>query len=372
MRYCNKCILPSTRPNLIIHEDGECNACRNFKNKPKINWKKREILFKKIINKAKKKSKFHDCLIPVSGGKDSTWQVVKCLDYGLTPLAVTWRTPGRTKLGQQNLDNLIRLGVDHIDYTIDPKIESRFALNAFKKFGTPGLPQHLATYQIPLKLALYYSIPLIIYGENSATEYGNTDGENLNFYLTENWINKYGVTHGTRASDWIDKTLTKKKMSSYFAPNLTELQKKKIKALYLGNFFKWDTENSYKIAKKNGFKKSSSGAKVGIYDYADIDCDLIAVHHFIKWYKFGFTRDFDNLSIEIRNKRIERKKAIKLIKKMDFNNARPFIRKWCKFTGISEKNFFEICEKFRNKKIWYKDKNTWKIKNFIIKDFNWK
>ena len=149
MRYCNKCILPSTRPNLIIYEDGECNACKNFKLKSNVNWKKREKLFKTIVDDAKRKSNFHDCIIPVSGGKDSTWQVVKCLDYGLTPLTVTWRTPGRTKLGQQNLDNLIKLGVDHIDYTIDPKVESEFALKAFKKFGTPGLPQHLATYQIP-------------------------------------------------------------------------------------------------------------------------------------------------------------------------------------------------------------------------------
>ena len=187
MKYCKKCLLPDTRPNLAIDSKGICNACNQYKNnKQKINWKKREQIFKKIVSRVKKRSKFHDCLVPVSGGKDSTWQIVKCLEYGLTPLAVTWRTPGRTQLGQENLNNLINLGVDHIDFTINPKVEAYFVKKAFKKYGIPAIPQHLAIYQIPLSIAEKFSIPLVVWGENSALEYGGKDDEVNETKLTEN------------------------------------------------------------------------------------------------------------------------------------------------------------------------------------------
>ena len=264
MKYCKKCLLPDTRPNLAIDSKGICNACNQYKNnKQKINWKKREQIFKKIVSRVKKRSKFHDCLVPVSGGKDSTWQIVKCLEYGLTPLAVTWRTPGRTQLGQENLNNLINLGVDHIDFTINPKVEAYFVKKAFKKYGIPAIPQHLAIYQIPLSIAEKFSIPLVVWGENSALEYGGKDDEVNETKLTENWINKYGVTNGTRAADWIDKFLTKKKLSSYFAPKISKIEKKNIKAIYLGSYFNWNARNTFKVAKKFGFKNKSGSPELG-------------------------------------------------------------------------------------------------------------
>ena len=78
---------------------------------------------KKLWLKPKVKNRDWDCVIPVSGGKDSTWQVVKALQYQLKPLCVTWKTPARSSHGQRNIDNLISLGVDHIDFSINPKVE---------------------------------------------------------------------------------------------------------------------------------------------------------------------------------------------------------------------------------------------------------
>ena len=125
--FCQECILPDTRPNLEIGEDGVCTACFSHRTKESIDWPGRVEAFREIVEQAISRTERYDCVIPVSGGKDSTWQVLKCLEYGLTPLAVTWRPPGRTELGQRNLDNLVQLGVDHIDYQINPSIESRFA-----------------------------------------------------------------------------------------------------------------------------------------------------------------------------------------------------------------------------------------------------
>src|SRR3989344_9195869 len=129
--YCAVCVLPNTRPGLVLDDKGVCNACRQSAQE-EVDWKQRKQDWEKVVFEAKEKQAVYDCVIPVSGGKDSTWQTVMCLEHGLRPLAVTWRTPARTKLGQKNLDNLISLGVDHIDWSVNPTIERTFMLETFR------------------------------------------------------------------------------------------------------------------------------------------------------------------------------------------------------------------------------------------------
>jgi hypothetical protein len=142
-------------------------------------------------------------------------------------------------------------------------------------------------------------------------------------------------------------------------------------AIFLGYYFAWDVQTTKEVATAYGFQPSLDDPKTGIYDFADIDDDFISIHHFLKWYKFGFTRSFDNLALEIRNGRITRKEAIKNIKNLGVQFPKDDINKFCKFIGISLENFFDICEKFRNNDIWFKENKTWKIKDFLISDWNW-
>jgi len=187
MKYCRRCILPDTRPNLRLDAEGVCNACRTHAARPQVDWAARRADFGRVVESARKKSTGYDCVIPVSGGKDSTWQVVTCLEGGLKPLAVTWRTPGRTAIGQANLENLVKLGVDHIDYSISPRVEARFMLKTFERFGSTAIPMHLALFNIPLTIAVRFRIPLVVWGENSAFEYGGTYDERTGFRLDAAW-----------------------------------------------------------------------------------------------------------------------------------------------------------------------------------------
>jgi N-acetyl sugar amidotransferase len=371
MRYCKKCILPDTRPNLELDEEGVCNACKSHETKTNIDWEGREKAFRNVVENAKQASKGYDCIIPVSGGKDSHWQVVKCLDYGLNPLTVTWKTPGRTELGARNLANLISLGVDHIDYQINPVVEKKFLYQALDRFGTPAIPQHMAIFSIPLRMAAKFNIPLVVWGENSAFEYGTKEEKYTGLRLDGNWLKKFGVTHGTTAKDWVSNELSEKELTPYFWPADEELENKGVMAVFLGYYFQWDPEVSLTTAEAHGFRTRYEGPKTGYYDYADIDCDFISVHHYIKWYKFGFTRLFDNLSLEIRNGRVSRENALDILRNNGDQKPVEDIRKTCHFMGMSEDRFYEILEKFRNHHIWGKDKGTWKINNFIIKDWKW-
>jgi len=356
--WCKSCVLPNTRPNFSFNNAGICNACE-FKKK-KIQWKKKYFQFKKIISHAKKKSTNYDCIIPVSGGKDSTWQVYKCLTYGLKPLAVTWKPQSRTNVGKLNLANLINLGVDHQDITVNPKVEKKILLETFKRKGSTAISMHLGIFNIPLILAKKFRVPLIIWGENSAAEYGYNEQKDVRIDLNDKWLKNYGVTNSINYRDLISYGFKKKDLFFYTPPK----DNYKVRQIFLGNYIKWDPIKVSNISKKLGFKNIKS-PKTGYYNFADIDDDFISIHHWLKYYKFGFTRLFDNLSIEIRNGRISRSKALKIIKKSSFFPPTKDINKFCKYVNISTKEFFNISEKFRNKDIWKKKNNKWMIQDFI-------
>lgn len=343
-----------------------CNACRSHGKKEIIDWEKRAQSFRELAQNVKQKSSGYDCVIPVSGGKDSTWQVVTCLEHGLTPLAVTWKSPARTALGQKNLDNLVSLGVDHIDYQISPKTERIFMLEAFKRYGSTAIPMHTAIFSIPLRIAAKFHIPLIVWGENSALEYGGEE-ELQGITLDEAWIKKFGVTHGTTSLDWVSEKLTAKMLAGYESPSAAEMQN--TAGIFLGYYFPWDVETSLRVAKAHGFQTREEGPRTGIYDYADIDDAFISIHHYLKWYKFGFTRSFDNLSLEIRNGRITREQAIEKLKALGTECPKEDIKALCAFLGISESEFFEICKSFRNTAIWKRNKGKWEIPGFLIEGY---
>lgn len=363
MIYCKKCILPNTRPNLEIMKDGVCNACHSWINKKEdINWQERQKQFLEVVDRIKKTNSKWDCVIPVSGGKDSTWQVIKALEYGLRPLCVTWRTPARNLLGQKNLDNLINLGVDHIDFSINPKVEKLLTLKTFKKAGSLAIPMHMALFAIPLQTAINYKIPMVLWGENSAIEYGGSNRSLLGFKMTLGWLKTYGVTQGTIAQDWVDEDLNLKDLSSYIWPTDQEMEMAGVTAAFLGWYFRWDPHEAYLVAKNNGFVALDDAPKTGLYDFADVDDEfIIAIHHWLKWYKFGFTRLWDNLSLEIRMGRISRDKAVDIVKVRGEEYPIDAIEKFCMWVGISIEEFQNISNSFRNNKIWFKQANKWQI-----------
>lgn len=372
MKWCRSCILPDTRPGIVLNSEGDCEACVNIgKKTEEIDWVQRENEFLQLVESVKSDDRGYDCLVPVSGGKDSTWQIIKCLEVNLKPLALTWKTPGRTTIGQCNLDNLVSLGVDHIDWQVNPAVEKKFMLKSFKKYGSTAIPMHMAIHSMPLKIAVNMKIPLVIFGENAAFEYGSGGDDSLTGYsLDSNWRKKFGVTHGTTARDWIHEDLSEKDMTPYFGPTDQELEDQNIKAIFLGHYFKWDVQESLKVASNHGFITGNE-ARTGIYDFADIDDDFISIHHWMKWYKFGITRSFDNLSLEIRNGRINREDAINIITELGEEKPVKDINALCQYLDIKEVEFMQIANKHRNQDIWIKKNDVWMIRDFLLSNWDW-
>lgn len=372
MNYCRLCILPDTRPGIALDADGVCTACQGHRDKEeRIDWAARAEAFERLVADAKARASGHDCVVPVSGGKDSWYQIIKAQEYGLKVLAVTWRTPARTEVGQRNLDAMVqKLGVDHIDYTIDPEVERKFMVAAYEDKGATGLPMHMALFAIPITLAVRLRIPLILWGENPQLEYGGNEAERLSERLDADWLARHGCLQATDADFWVGRNgLTESDLAPYRFPTDPDFE---VRSVFLGAFFKWDSFENARIAEAHGFTHDAADMKTGAWAFADIDCHFISLHHFLKWYKFGITRAFDNLSVQIRRGDITRAEAIERVRAAGAQVPREDIRRFCAFAGKPESWFWETAETFRNPEIWEKRADgTWWIPGFLIEDWPW-
>jgi hypothetical protein len=162
-------------------------------------------------------------------------------------------------------------------------------------------------------------------------------------------------------------------LTAYFGPSAEELDAAGVRAVFLGYYLGWDPAETWRVARAHGFQADGQGPRTGYYDFADIDDAFIAIHHWMKWYKFGFTRLFDNLSLEIRNGRMTRERAIDIVRTRGDQTPREDIAKFCAFAGIPEVQFFATAAKFLNREIWsQRPDGTWWIRDFLIDDWEWR
>jgi N-acetyl sugar amidotransferase len=370
IRYCTNCVVPSTRPGISFDSEGVCSACQGAREKKKdIDWdrRKKELLsfFDRYRTDDPKK---YDCIVPVSGGKDSIYQVhlVKNV-FGMHPLCVTYRTDSRTSYGEHNIQALRNMGVDHVDFTPNTAGFRKLCRKTFEKYGDSSLADHFGIYCLVPRMALRFGLPLVIFGENPDMEYGADADKRKVAQMNREWIDNVNILKGTKAEDWVDDSLSLEEVRSLMLPSSEELDGLGYTPLFLGYYIPWDAKQNVEIAEKHGFLRRKGKPIFGLYDYADLDCMRICIHHYFKWLKFGFNRFTDHCSNEIRKGRMTRDEAIELVRKYD--GQKPpirFIEHFCEYIGITQDRFWEIAEKFRNKDIWKKDENDeWYIDGWI-------
>jgi len=370
IKYCKKCVMPCTRPKIGFNEHGVCSACVSAAQKQEaIDWKQREAQLRKILDSHRKKDPTqYECIIPVSGGKDSTYQVhmIKNI-YQMNPLCITNRTLARTPRGEENLQSLRNMGVDHIDFTVNPVGFNKATRKAFEKNGDSSLVEHLATYAVVTRLAVQLRIGLVVWGENPYMEYGGPEKDRKADQLNKKLAQQLPVLMGKTAHDWVNKHTSIQELESLLMPTDQELRAIKHTPIFLGHYIPWDAKRNVEIAKTYGYKARESGPIMGLYDYADLDCMNIVIHHYFKWLKFGFNRVTDNASNEIRKGRMTRAEAIALVRKRDgIKPPKEYIEHFCRQIGITVKRFWDTAEKFRNKDIWKKTEDgEWYIEGWI-------
>ena len=368
MKYCNNCLIPDTRPDQIFDSKGVCNACLSFKNNKNINWSERLKKLDEIIEEAKSRATSWDCVIPSSGGKDSTYQALWARSKGLNPVLVTASTCDLSQLGRKNLENLKNLGFDTVEISDNSKTRARLNKLSLELIGDISWPEHVSIFTTPIKFALKYKIPLILYGENPQIEYGGPDKSLSNYNLDRKWMEEFGGLIGLRVSDLIDIYKFKKTdLNSYTYPDQNELENFQVKSIFLGFFEMWDSLRNYELAKKNGFSEFHKNIEGCFFNFEKIDNYQHGIHDYFKYLKFGFGRATDQLSYLIRRGKIKRKEAI--LKVQDFEGFYPksYMNKSLKEIlgkiNMTVEEFNIICDKFTNKNIFKCDQSGKLIKD---------
>lgn len=361
IRYCEHCLMPETKPDLFIDDQGVCSACRYYERRGEIDWQSRRKELERILDRYRSKdSSRNDCVIPVSGGKDSHYQVIKMLEMGMNPLCVTATTDHLSTYGRKNIENIKNLGVDYIEVSVNPVIRRRINAMALRQVGDISWPEHVTIFTIPVRIAVSMGIPLIIWGENSQNEYGGPAADAENTTLTRRWLEEFGGLLGLRVNDLIGQEgIEKKHLIHYTYPDNDALQRVGVTGLFLGHYIPWDGYSNALIAEGHGFTTYGKTVEGSIVNYENLDNHQTGIHDYFKFLKFGFGRATDLACLHIRRGRLTREDGLALVKRHDGKFPWEYLGMplvdILSNIGMELDEFIRICDRFTNKRLFKRD-----------------
>ena len=360
MKYCKKCLQTDTRPGIKFDKDGICPACNYHESLKLVDWDERRKELDSIVafGKANNHSGY-DCIIGVSGGKDSTRQAIYVKEVlKMNPLLVSLGYPPEqiTQRGVDNVSNMIKHGFDCISINPAPQIWRRLMNKGFFEFTNWARSTEFALFSSVPRLAIAYQIPLIWWGENAALQLGDlnvmgksgSDGNNLR---SMNTLNGGDIT-------WMmNNEIQKYKILQYVYPSKKEIEDANIRITFLGYFWKdWSLVDNGNYSTLRGLeirneKPWEIGDPMGI---TSLDEDWVTFNQMIKYFKYGFGRIADYVNEDIRNERITREEGIWLNEKYDGKCSPKYIESFCNYINISVADFWQQVDQSVNIELFEK------------------
>lgn len=354
MRRCKKCVMADTRPRITLDKEGVCAPCRHWERKEKeIDWNARREELKQVCDEYRRKDGKYDCVIPVSGGKDSAYVAWKIKhEFGMHPLCVTFAGDGYTEIGRKNLDDFIASGFDHVLITPNGRIHKKFVKKTFIEFGDCFLPFIYGQMAGPFRIAVQYKIPLIIYGEDGEVEYGGVTKNADRAEFSEEFVKKY--LYSTQGLEkWVDDEISLSDLQIYMFPSAEELKRVGIKAVHFSYYDNWQPYKHYLFAKEHTGYTALEGRSEGTYtNYASLDDIYDGFHYYLMYPKFGWCRATSDAAHEIREHRITREEGIEFVRKYDGEFPKEYFKVFLRDMKMSEKEFWEVVESFINPAVW--------------------
>jgi len=346
VKYCTQCLQPDTRPNTRFTDAGLCPACNYYSQLQQVDWRERYETLEDLLAKYRRQpGQYFDCIVGVSGGKDSTRQALFVRDkLGLRPLLVCLSYPPQqvTERGVNNLSNLIELGFDTAMLAPAPETWRRLMRTAFDRFTNWARSTELALFSAVPQLAIRYHIPLILWGENPGLQLGDLktlgrtgyDGNNL----------RHMNTLGGGGMEWIlEAGFRPEELLPYRYPSPEEFDAAGLQIVYLGFFLgDWSLVNNAAYSCAYGLEKRDDTVENtgDLHGVTSLDEDWVTLNQMIKYYKFGFGRVTDYVNEEIRLERMTRTEAIELVERYDGSCAPSYIESFCEFIGITPRKFW--------------------------------
>ena len=345
MRRCSRCMLPETHETIHFNNEGVCNICEQSDvKKEKISWPAKKKELDAIIESYRGKYSY-DCIIPFSGGKDSTWTLYYLLrEYKIKPLVVQFDHGFfRPNLLENNKRTFRSLGVDVHSFTPNWHVVRKLMLQSFLEKGDFCWHCHTGIFAYPMWVAIRYQVPLVMWGEPSS-EYTSYYTYSQPEEVDEKRFNRF-VNLGITADDMLvrlEGSTEERDLLPFKYPPLKELRKLDYRSVCLGSYIPWDVKKQYDIIHKElGWQGASVENVPPGYTYEKIECYLQGVRDYIKYMKRGYSRPTHLASIDIRNNRLKREKAVEMIDKYEGRRP-PSLDIFLEFLGITEDEFRQI------------------------------
>jgi len=386
VRFCKKCVISNQRPSSTVEfkntnkkkvtisfdEDGVCDACRYNEMKKNTNWQSREEELFRILEKYRKNDGSYDCVVPSSGGKDSSFTAhVLKYKYGMNPLTVTWAPNLYTDVGWKNVQGLINVGgIDNMLYSPNGRLHRLLTKLAFLNLGHPFQPFIHGQKIIGPKIAKNFNIPLIVYGENQA-EYGNRIEDNFKSEMDQKFFSiddpMEMIMGGMKIKDILDNYGVKfSEFSPYIPLGEDDLKANKKSVLYLGYFERWDPQECYYYAVENtGFEAARERSDGTYSKYTEIDDKMVPFHFYTTLVKFGIGRATYDASQEIRNGKITREEGVALVGRYDAEFPKTFFSDVLEYLDITEDKFRETIDGLRSPHLWNQIGGEWVLRHNV-------
>ena len=361
IRYCTSCLYPETKPDLSFDGRGVCSACASYEKRAEVDWEARKREFLDIAERYRARDgENYDCIVPVSGGKDSTYQVIRLLGLGLNPLCVTASTDSLSDIGRRNIESLKKLGVDHIEVAVNPVIRRRLNKMALTQIGDISWPEHLTIFTIPVRMAVQLGVRLIVWGENPQNEYGGPAAAATDNTLSRRWLEEFGGLLGLRVTDLIGQAgVEKRHLIQYAYPSDKDLQRAGATGVFLGHYFPWDGFTNAIMAQAYGFETFPHVVEGSLASYENLDNYQTGIHDYFKFIKYGFGRATDIANNHLRRGRLARSDAIEMVKRCDGIYPYTYLGRPLKDIlaeiELSVGEFDQACDRFTNKRLFVRD-----------------
>jgi len=372
MKYCVKCVYPAaTATPLAFDENGVCSGCKVSLTTGDIDWEKRKEKFVKLVDRYKSKDEGnYDCIIPVSGGKDSYFQIHIIKELGLNPLLVTYHGNNYTETGMKNLLNMREVfDVDHIFFTPSIRVLKIMNRLGMRIMGDMNWHGHAGIFTYPIQVAVKEKVPLMIWGEHGFMDLGGMHSYNDFVEFTF----RYRHEHCLRGYEWNDfveqapkygEQLSKRDLLPWIYPTDDEIDEVGVRGIYISNYFKWDANDHGKLMiEKYGFLEAEEPFERTYRRMSNLD-DMHenGIHDYMKYIKFGYGRATDHTCKDIRAGKMTRDEGIKIVREMDAIKSKDLLR-WLDYVGWSEQEFDLVADQFRDPRVWWKDELGWKKHN---------
>lgn len=366
--------MPSTRPRIVFDANGVCNACHTADEKRAtesgggdrkvIDWAARRKEFHEYVEALRPKNSPYDCIVPWSGGKDSSSIAHKLkFEFGLNPLLVTFSPLLPNEVGVHNREEMLKLGFDHVFLRPNQKVSRALARRFFTERGNPKLHWDAGVNAGPVQAAVKFGIPLIFYAEHGESEYGGrvlSEEHRKVRDFTEVLENQVGDD----ARNWADDEIEERALAPYIYPDLEDVERVGVKALYFAYFFKWSMYENYQYIKtKIDFHCDPKGRTDGTFtDFDSLDDKFDNLYYYMQYIKFGFGRATRDACRMIQNGQMTRDRGLALAHKYDAEFPRTFFHDNLEYLGLSEAEFERYVDLHRNAEIWKQEGGQWKLR----------